>query len=201
MYLSTFYQKKHFYKSSVSKPLKSGDLQQKTLNFSFKNLVSDTILYMNIKIIAVGKIKEKYVKSAVDEYIKRLSPYFRLSVVEIQAERILDESLAEKYKEIEADKILAAIKPEAYIFTLEIQGKMLSSEDFAVKIKELTNSGISELVFIIGGANGLHKKVSDISNFKISFSKMTFTHQMIRIILAEQIYRTCKINNNESYHR
>lgn len=164
-------------------------------------LFFDTIFAMNIKIIAVGKIKETYVKSAVEEYIKRLSPYFRLTIVEIPAERIIDESLAEKYKEIEADKILSAIKPDSYIITLEILGKMLSSEDFATKIKDLTNSGITELVFIIGGANGLHKKISDISDFKISFSKMTFTHQMIRIILAEQIYRACKINNNESYHR
>lgn len=156
---------------------------------------------MNIKIIAVGKIKENYEKDAINEYLKRLSSYFKLTICEIPAERIIDESLAEKYKEIEADKILAAIKPNSFIITLEILGKMLSSEDFAVKIKELTNSGISEIVFIIGGANGLHKKISDISNFKLSFSKMTFTHQMIRTILIEQIYRAAKINNNENYHR
>lgn len=156
---------------------------------------------MNIKIIAVGKIKEDYVKSATNEYIKRLSPYFRVSVTEIPAEQILDESLDEKYKETEGDKILAAIKPEAYVITLEIQGKILSSEDFAQKIKEISTDGINELVFVIGGANGLHKKVSDRADFKLSFSKMTFTHQLMRIILAEQIYRASKINANEPYHR
>lgn len=156
---------------------------------------------MKIKIIAVGKLKEDYVKSATNEYIKRLSPYFNLSVIEIPAEQILDDSLAEKYKEMEADKILSHIKSGTYVITLEILGKMLSSEDFAQKIKDIASSGVNELAFIIGGANGLHKKVSDIANFKLSFSKMTFTHQMMRIILAEQIYRASKINANERYHR
>lgn len=156
---------------------------------------------MNIKIIAVGKIKENYAKSAIYEYVKRLSPYFRLSILEIPAEQILDESLFEKYMEIEADKIISAIKPGAFVITLEILGKMLSSVEFAQKLKEISISGINELVFIIGGANGLHKKVSDIANFKLSFSKMTFTHQMIRIILTEQIYRAAKINAGEHYHR
>ena len=156
---------------------------------------------MNIKIIAVGKIKEDYVKSATNEYIKRLSPYYRVSVVEIPAEQIYDETLAEKYKEVEADKILSSIKKDSYIVTLEIQGKMLSSEQFAEKLKEITTSGINELTFIIGGANGLHKKVSDVSDFKLSISKMTFTHQLMRMILAEQIYRASKINAGEPYHR
>lgn len=156
---------------------------------------------MNIKIIAVGKIKEDYVKSATNEYIKRLSPYYRVSVVEIPAEQIYDETLAEKYKEVEADKILSSIKKDSYIVTLEIQGKMLSSEQFAEKLKEITTSGINELIFIIGGANGLHKKVSDVSDFKLSISKMTFTHQLMRMILAEQIYRASKINAGEPYHR
>ena len=124
-----------------------------------------------------------------------------MTVVEISAEQILDEALSEKYKETEADKILAVVKPNSYVITLEIQGKMLSSEDFAEKIKEISTSGVNELVFIIGGANGLHKKVSDISDFKLSFSKMTFTHQLMRIILAEQIYRASKINAHEPYHR
>ena len=156
---------------------------------------------MNIKIIAVGKIKEDYVKSATNEYLKRLSPYFNISVVEIPAEQILDDSLAERYKEIEADKILSNIKSGAYVITLEILGKNLSSEDFAQKIKDIITSGVNEIIFIIGGANGLHKKVSDVSNFKLSFSKMTFTHQLMRIILTEQIYRAAKINANERYHR
>lgn len=156
---------------------------------------------MNIKIIAVGKIKENYVKLATNEYIKRLSPYFRLSVTEIPAEQIMDESLSEKYKEIEGEKILSSIKPDSYVITLEILGKMLSSVELAEKLKEITNSGVQELVFIIGGANGLHKKVSDRANFKLSFSKLTFTHQLMRMILTEQIYRASKINANEPYHR
>lgn len=156
---------------------------------------------MNIRIIAVGKLKEDYVKSATNEYIKRLSPYFNTTITEIPAEQIYDESLAEKYKEIEADKILSAVKNNSFIITLEIKGKMFSSEEFAEQIKELTNSGINNLVFIIGGANGLHKKVSDIANLKLSISKMTFTHQIMRIILIEQIYRASKINAHEKYHR
>ncbi|MBQ2645412.1 23S rRNA (pseudouridine(1915)-N(3))-methyltransferase RlmH [bacterium] len=156
---------------------------------------------MNIKIIAVGKIKENYSLKYINEYIKRLLPYFRISIIDIPAEQILDESLADKYKSIEADKILSHIKSNSYIITLEILGKMLSSEEFAKKINEISTSGYHELVFIIGGANGLHKKISDIANFKLSFSKMTFTHQFIKIILTEQIYRAAKINSNEPYHR
>lgn len=156
---------------------------------------------MNIKIVAVGKIKENYMKSAISEYEKRLSSYCSFSVVEVAPENILDEKLYEKYMELEADRILPHIKQNSFVITLEIKGKNLSSEDFAGKIKEISNSGANEIVFVIGGANGLHKKISDISNFKLSFSKMTFTHQMIRLILVEQIYRSCKINLNEPYHR
>lgn len=156
---------------------------------------------MNIKIIAVGKLKEQYVKSATEEYIKRLSPFFTLSVEEIPAEQIIDESLAEKYKRIEAEKILSKIKKDSYVITLEIKGKSLSSEEFAEKLKDITSNGVNEICFVIGGANGLHHSVSERADFKLSFSKMTFTHQMIRILLAEQIYRAAKINSNEHYHR
>lgn len=156
---------------------------------------------MNIKIIAVGKLKEQYLKEAIKEYEKRLSPFCSFEIVEIQAEQIIDESLCEKYKELEAERILQTIKKDSYVITLEIEGKQLSSENFAEKIKEISNSGINDTVFIIGGANGLHRKVSTAASFKLSFSKMTFTHQMIRMILTEQIYRAFKINNNEKYHR
>lgn len=156
---------------------------------------------MNIKIIAVGKIKEQYLKDAIKEYEKRLMSFCSFSVVEVIAEQINDESLCEKYKEIEADRILQNIKQNSYIITLEIKGKSFSSESFAQKIKDISNEGINDVVFIIGGANGLHKKVSDIANLKISFSQMTFTHQMIRLLLIEQIYRAFKINANEPYHR
>lgn len=156
---------------------------------------------MNIKIIAVGKIKEKYSKEAIDEFKKRLGGYCSLSLIEIPAQEIKDDSLAEKYKELEGEKILAAIKPDSYVITLEILGKSLSSEEFAQKIKELSQSGHNEIVFIIGGANGLSPQVSQRADFKLSFSKMTFTHQLIRIFLYEQIYRAFKIINKESYHR
>ncbi len=156
---------------------------------------------MNIKIIAVGKLKERYTKEAIEEFKKRLSSYCSLSQIEIPAQEIKDESLAEKYMELEGEKILAAIKQDSYVITLEIAANQLSSEDFAKKIKNLSNYGYNEIVFVIGGANGLSKKVSERSNFKLSFSKMTFTHQMARVILYEQIYRAFKINNNESYHR
>lgn len=156
---------------------------------------------MNIKIIAVGKIKEAYIKDAIKEYEKRLSPYCNFSIVEVCAEQILDENLYEQYKKSEAEKILKYIKSNSFIITLEINAKMLSSEEFALKIKEIENTGINDLIFIIGGANGLSKSISDIANFKLSFSKMTFTHQLIRLILTEQIYRAFKINSNEPYHR
>ena len=156
---------------------------------------------MNITLIAVGKIKETYFKQSISEYIKRLSPYCSLKIIEISSESIMDENDYEKYKQSEAKKILQYLNKSSYIITLEIEGKQLNSVDFARKIKNISNEGINELIFIIGGANGLDEIISKEANFKLSFSKMTFTHQMIRVILLEQIYRAFKILNNESYHR
>lgn len=156
---------------------------------------------MNIKVIAVGKIKENFTKSAIQEFEKRLVSYCSFSVVEIPAESIYDDNSYEKYKIIEGEKILSQIKPDAFVITMEILGKTLSSEDFAEKIKEISLSGINELIFVIGGANGLSEAVSKRANYKLSISKMTFTHQMARLILIEQIYRAFKIINNENYHR
>lgn len=156
---------------------------------------------MNIKIIAVGKIKEKFTKEAIDEFQKRLSSYCSLSLVEIPAQEIKDDNLAKKYMEIEGEKILSSLKQDSFVITLEILGKLLSSEDFAKKINNLSCEGHNEIVFIIGGANGLSPQVSERANFKLSFSKMTFTHQMIRVLLYEQLYRAFKIINNENYHR
>ncbi len=156
---------------------------------------------MNIKIIAVGKIKEQYLKDALKEYEKRLTPFCNFSVSEVNAEQIQNEALAQKYMETEAEKIIQNIKPDSYVITLEINGKKLSSIDFAAKLKALANEGKSEIVFIIGGANGLSPKVSAMADFRLSISDMTFTHQMVRVILAEQVYRAFKINANESYHR
>ena len=158
---------------------------------------------MNIKILAVGKIKEKYHLQAIEEFAKRLSAYCSLNIIEIAPSKIMSEKIDEyeKYKKEEATKILSSIKDDSYVITLEIEGKMLSSEMLAEKMKEWTNSGVSEIVFVIGGANGLHSSVSLRANFKLSFSKMTFTHQIIRELLVEQIYRAFKILKNEPYHR
>ena len=157
--------------------------------------------FMNVKIVAVGKIKENYIKDAIKEYEKRLTSFCSFSVVEVMAEQINDESLIDKYKKIESERILQQVKQDSFVVTLEIKGKRYSSETFAEKIKEISNSGVKELIFIIGGANGLDEKVSQRSNLKLSFSDMTFTHQMIRVLLIEQIYRAFKINANEPYHR
>lgn len=156
---------------------------------------------MNIKIIAVGKIKEKYFEDAIGEFTKRLSGFCSFSIIEIPAEAIKDENLAQKYMKNEAEKILAQIKPQTFVITMEIEGKELSSTGFAQKIKQLSNEGHAEIAFIIGGANGLHQDIKNISNFKLSMSKMTFPHQIARLNLIEQIYRAFKINNNEAYHR
>lgn len=156
---------------------------------------------MNIKIIAVGKIKEKYTTQAINEFVKRLSGYCSLSLVEIPAQEIRDESLCEKYKASEAEKIFSQIKQNSFVITLEILGKQLSSEEFSDRLKMLMQDGYNEIVFVIGGANGLHKSVSERADFKLSFSKMTFTHQLIRVFLYEQIYRAFKIINHEAYHR
>lgn len=156
---------------------------------------------MNIKVIAVGKIKEQGFKLLVDEYTKRLSPYCSFSVVEIPAQSIKDDSLAEKYMQEEADKILAVLKPNSFIITMEIEGKNLSSEDFAQKINDISKEGVNEICFIIGGANGIAQSLRAKSNFKLSFSKMTFPHQLARVMLIEQIYRAMKILAKEPYHK
>ena len=156
---------------------------------------------MNITIIAVGKIKETYFKDSINEYLKRLISYCNLKIIEIPNEPILDEKNYERYKDIKEKKILQYLNLSSYIIALEIQGKQLDSVSFADKIKSVSNDGINELTFIIGGANGLNEVVLKEAHFKLSFSKMTFTHQMTRVILIEQIYRAFKILNNENYHR
>lgn len=156
---------------------------------------------MKIKIIALGKIKEKFLKEGIDEFLKRLTPCTSLDIVELQPIEIRDENLTERVLEQEGDKILSIIKPADYVVTLEINGKQLSSEELAQKISDITNDGISELVFIIGSSCGLSGKVSARANFKLSLSKMTFLHQFTRLILVEQIYRAFKILNNETYHK
>ena len=156
---------------------------------------------MKIKIIALGKIKEKFLKDGIDEFLKRLTAYTSVEIVELPAIEIKDENLTNKILDQEAEKILANIKQDAYVITMEILGKQLSSEDFATKINEITISGISELVFVIGSSCGLSQRVSQRANFKLSISKMTFLHQFARLLLVEQIYRAFKILKNETYHK
>ncbi len=156
---------------------------------------------MKIKIIALGKIKEKFLKDGIDEFKKRLTPYTNFEIIELQPIEIKDQNLTEKVLEQEGEKILSLIKPTDYVITMEIKGKQLSSEELAQKIKDITNDGNSELVFIIGSSCGLSPNVSNRANYKLSMSKMTFLHQFARLLLVEQIYRCFKILNNETYHK
>ncbi len=156
---------------------------------------------MKIKIIALGKIKEKFLKDGIEEFLKRLVPYASVEMVELSAIEIKDENLTEKILEAEGEKILSHIKPLSYVITLEIQGKLLSSQEFAQKIETLTNEGTQEIVFVIGSSCGIAKTVSQRADFKLSMSKMTFLHQFARLILVEQIYRAFKIIKGETYHK
>lgn len=156
---------------------------------------------MKIKIIALGKIKEKFLKEGIDEFLKRLTPYASVEIIELTPVEIRDENLTAKALEQEGAKILANIKNDSYVITMEILGKQLSSEDFANKINEISISGISELIFVIGSSCGLSPIVSQRANFKLSFSKMTFLHQFARLLLVEQIYRAFKILKGETYHK
>ena len=149
-----------------------------------------------IKIITVGKIKEKYFKDAINEYLKRLSKYTKINLIEVPDENFD----ITKTLETEKKSILKYVSEKDYIITMEIEGKELSSIEFAKKIDEIQISN-SNICFIIGGSYGLSDEIKNMSNFKLSFSKMTFPHQLFRLILLEQIYRAYKINNNESYHK
>jgi 23S rRNA (pseudouridine1915-N3)-methyltransferase len=156
---------------------------------------------LKIKIIALGKIKEKYLQEGIDEFLKRLTPYATVSVVEVQPVQVKDENLIERVLGEEGEKILSLIKPTDYLITMEIGGKELSSEEFADKISELTNSGVQEVVFVIGSSCGIGKNVSERADFKMSMSRMTFLHEFARLILVEQIYRAFKIIKGEKYHK
>ena len=159
---------------------------------------------MKITIITVGKIKEKYLKDAIAEYSKRLSKYCKLDIVEVADEKTPDnasETVEEQIRAKEAERILKYVKDDAYVFTLEINGKQLTSEELADKVETLAVQGTSHLIFIIGGSIGLGNDVLKKSNYALSFSKMTFPHQLMRVILLEQIYRSYRIINGEPYHK
>ncbi len=159
---------------------------------------------MNITILAVGKLKEKYWQDAVKEYSKRLGKYCRLQITEVRESLLRANPSAadeEAVKTAEGRELLGKIKPSDYVITLEIGGKSLSSTELAKQINDLGIMGKSSLVFIIGGSLGLSKEVSKRADLKLSFSAMTFPHQMMRVILLEQIYRSFKIIKNEAYHK
>lgn len=156
---------------------------------------------MKIKIIALGKIKEKFLKEGINEFLKRLTPYASVSILELSPIEIKDENLTEKILLEEGEKILTNIKPLDYVITMEINGKQFSSEEFAQKIENITNDGVQEIVFVIGSSCGIGRNVSERANLKMSMSKMTFLHQFARLILVEQIYRAFKIIKNETYHK
>ena len=159
---------------------------------------------MNIKIIAVGKIKEKYMMEGIKEYSKRLSKYSNVEIIEVTDEKT-SEKLSEReinlIKDKEGARILSKIPQNAYIISLDIKGKQLSSEDLAEKIEDLMVNGVNNIVFIIGGSLGLADEILEKSNFRLSFSKMTFPHQMMRMILLEQVYRGFRIMRGEPYHK
>ncbi|WP_394920717.1 23S rRNA (pseudouridine(1915)-N(3))-methyltransferase RlmH [uncultured Robinsoniella sp.] len=159
---------------------------------------------MKITLITVGKIKEKYFTDAIKEYAKRLSRYCKLEILELADEKTPDgasEAEEMQIKAKEGERILKSIKDNAYVFALAIQGKKLSSEDFADTINRLGISGDSHLMFIIGGSLGLDERVLKRADRLISFSDMTFPHQLMRVILLEQIYRAYRIIQNEPYHK
>lgn len=159
---------------------------------------------MKITVITVGKIKEKYLKDAIAEYSKRLSRYCKLEILEVADGKTPDgasEIVEENIREKEGERILKLIKEDAYVITLEINGKMLTSEELADRIETLGIQGKSHLVFVIGGSIGLGREVLRRSDYALSFSKMTFPHQLMRVILLEQIYRSYRIINGEPYHK
>lgn len=159
---------------------------------------------MQISIICVGKIKEKFYRDAIDEYAKRLSRYCKLAIVEVADEMTPDrttDAMRDAILKKEGDRILAKIPDNAYVFSLEIKGNRYSSESMANQIKTITTGGKSHIAFIIGGSLGLHSTVTARADEHISFSDMTFPHQLMRVILTEQIYRCFRINCGEPYHK
>lgn len=160
-------------------------------------------IVMNINIIAVGKIKEKYFISAIDEYAKRLSRFVKLNIIEVPDEKIPDNT-SKKEEEIikdkEGQKILSKINQNSFVIALCVEGSQLTSEELASKITNISMT-TSNITFIIGGSLGLSEQVKARSSLRLSFSKMTFPHQLMRVVLLEQVYRAFKINNNETYHK
>jgi 23S rRNA (pseudouridine1915-N3)-methyltransferase len=159
---------------------------------------------MKITIISVGKLKEKYLKQGIQEYLKRLSSYAKVDIIEVADEKApenLSEAEIGEVKRKEGERILSSISQDTYVITLEINGKMLSSEQLAAKMDELATYGKSKMAFVIGGSLGISEEVQKRSDLALSFSKMTFPHQLMRLILLEQVYRAYRIIRREPYHK
>ena len=158
---------------------------------------------MKITIVCAGKLKEKYLTAGVSEFLKRLKPMAQVEILEVHEEKMPDNpSAAEKEQVLqkEGEKLLKLVPSGSYLFVLDVYGEELSSEELAERIDKLGVSGRSSLIFLIGGAFGLSKEVRQAADMKLSFSRLTFTHQMVRLLLVEQIYRAFKINRGEKYH-
>ena len=159
---------------------------------------------MQITLVTVGKIKEQYLKEAINEYIKRLSPYSKINIIEVMDEPIVDnpsKKEIEKAIDKEGEKILSHLPNNSYVINLDLNKKEYDSIEFASFLQKRIDTYSNHLVFVIGGSYGLSMKVKNNAKESISISKMTFTHQMTRLLLLEQIYRAFKINNNETYHK
>ncbi len=159
---------------------------------------------MKIEIVCVGKLKEKYLVDAIKEYSKRLSRYVKLNIIELPDEKTPDNASAkeeEMIKDKEGQKILSKIADSAYVIALDLKGDMKTSEEFAKMISTIALNGNSHIIFVIGGSLGIAPDVLKRANYKLCFSKMTFPHQLFRVMLLEQIYRAYRINNHEPYHK
>jgi 23S rRNA (pseudouridine1915-N3)-methyltransferase len=159
---------------------------------------------LKITVLCVGKIKEKYFTLGIDEYAKRLSRYCKLEIIEVPDEKTPDNASENEELQIKAkegDKLLRYIKDNAFVIALAIEGKMLTSEELSEKMEQLGINGDSNVVFVIGGSLGLDKRILDRADYKLSFSKMTFPHQMMRMVLLEQVYRGFRIMKGEPYHK
>lgn len=159
---------------------------------------------MQIDIICVGKVKEQYLRDAIAEYSKRLGRYCKLNVLEVADEKTPEhasEGVERQIKAKEGERIAKHIKPGAYVIALAIDGQQVTSEGFARKIDQLGIQGVSHIQFVIGGSIGMDDAILRQANYKLSFSKMTFPHQLMRVILLEQVYRAYKINAHEPYHK
>jgi 23S rRNA (pseudouridine1915-N3)-methyltransferase len=159
---------------------------------------------MRITLVAVGKIKERFFEDAIREYEKRLSRYCKLEIAQVADEKTPEgagEALENQIKEREGERILGHIRDGAYVIALAIEGRMLDSEELAERIGRLGVEGVSQIVFVIGGSLGLSGRVMERADFALSFSKMTFPHQLMRVILLEQVYRSYRILNHQPYHK